>query len=423
MLKNPTNRSVEVLHWETNHHWAGWGQKSGEMVGWAGYKVEKDRCKYQCHFHGNQSKYSTADAIIFEPQPFGDRGDPYPLTKPCGQKYVMFSYETPIYFPRQSNAEYLSHMDWRMTFEESSEVRVSMMCSWGFEGGIEAYRREISPPFKQKQGFAVFVASNCHSGGALQRTQYVEDLMRYIPVDSFGLCLQNQPSEALDRNTARERFAHKIEVFSRYKFVLAFENNNYTDYVTEKLSHALLSTSIPVYMGPESVEDYVPGDKSIIKTSDFKSPQDLANYLLNLAENEEDYLSYFKWKKQYFRTTFVRRYKECIFNVECRLCERIVEERVMAQSHPDEYTNQPHYSLALTSGISNQLLGNNYILDHRFFTMHEITLVSIVLLLILYTMFNNVWLLLWIFQRISKLFKIHSKSTTPHQHQPIPTET
>jgi hypothetical protein len=33
----------------------------------------------------------------------------------------------------------------------------------------------------------------------------------------------------------------KIRLFSQYKFVLAFENNNVTDYVTEKLPHAFLS--------------------------------------------------------------------------------------------------------------------------------------------------------------------------------------
>lgn len=35
--------------------------------------------------------------------------------------------------------------------------------------------------------------------------------------------------------------AEKIRLFSQYKFVLAFENNNVTDYVTEKMPHAILS--------------------------------------------------------------------------------------------------------------------------------------------------------------------------------------
>ena len=40
--------------------------------------------------------------------------------------------------------------------------------------------------------------------------------------------------------------------------------------------------------------------KSYIDVSDFKSAKDLANYLLYLDTNTDEYLKYFEWKKSWF---------------------------------------------------------------------------------------------------------------------------
>ena len=51
---------------------------------------------------------------------------------------------------------------------------------------------------------------------------------------------------------------NKIVMFSQYKFVLAFENSNTTDYVSEKVFNALQSGALPVYMGSETIDDFLP---------------------------------------------------------------------------------------------------------------------------------------------------------------------
>jgi hypothetical protein len=60
--------------------------------------------------------------------------------------------------------------------------------------------------------------------------------------------------------------------FSQYKFALAFENNNVTDYVTEKYVNVLQAGTVPVYMGAPNIDSWVPGERAIIKTSDFSGP-------------------------------------------------------------------------------------------------------------------------------------------------------
>lgn len=85
ILQKGSHEDVNVLHWETSKHWAGWGDNPS--YGWAGYEVQvfmllksiipilaqKDPCPVKCHFHGNQTDWHNADVVLFEPQPFGRR--------------------------------------------------------------------------------------------------------------------------------------------------------------------------------------------------------------------------------------------------------------------------------------------------------------------------------------------------------------
>jgi galactoside 3-L-fucosyltransferase 11 len=50
------------------------------------------------------------------------------------------------------------------------------------------------------------------------RLAYVQELMKYIKVDSFGKCLHNVNSSYFGRDVG-----YKVQVLSHYKFYLAFE--------------------------------------------------------------------------------------------------------------------------------------------------------------------------------------------------------
>jgi hypothetical protein len=198
-----------------------------------------------------------------------------------------------------------------------------------------------------------FMSTNCGSGGATGRTAYVKELMEHIQVDSLGKCLHNtdMPPDMQfpiysDHGSSMK---NKIQVFQDYKFVLTFENNNVTDYVSEKiinvfqvhkhsLSFVFFSCSsylyfffvqagaVPIYMGSPTIDDWIPGEHSIIKTSDFKGPKHLAEYLKYLLENEEEYNKYFEWKKKPLLEKFERNFNNCVFyGAECRLCKLIHE--------------------------------------------------------------------------------------------------
>ena len=111
----------------------------------------------------------------------------------------------------------------------------------------------------------------------------------------------------------------------QYYFYLAFENSNCQDYITEKLWRILDSNIVPVVMGGGNYTRDAP-QNSLINVADFDTVQDLANYLIFLTENPEEYLKYFTWKKHYdFYFT----------DPYCTLCEKLHNIEEPPKMYPD----------------------------------------------------------------------------------------
>jgi hypothetical protein len=101
----------------------------------------------------------------------------------------------------------------------------------------------------------------------------------------------------------------------KYKFYLAAENSLCPDYVTEKFYRGFLNDIVPVVYGGADYSQYAP-PHSYINIADFRSPKELADYLLLLDKNDALYRKYFDWKKNF----------EVInrpLNGWCDLCEKL----------------------------------------------------------------------------------------------------
>ncbi len=101
-----------------------------------------------------------------------------------------------------------------------------------------------------------------------------------------------------------------------YKFYLAFENSICEEYITEKFERTLAMPVVPIALGGGPYERYYPNG-SYIDVFDFKTPKDLADYLMYLDKNkvknygclmnnkwimyfiQEEYQKFFEWKKDY----------------------------------------------------------------------------------------------------------------------------
>lgn len=180
---------------------------------------------------------------------------------------------------------------------------------------------------------AVFIAHNCHS--ANKREDVVRSLIQLsqqqqqqisnqtsssfwanattaLRIDSVSQCLRNHDPPA--------QKSHKGEIMNQYLFYLAFENQNFSDYITEKLWGSLFgSGSVPVYYGAPNVHDHVPSH-SIIYVGDFPDTPALWKYLNEVAINRTLYESYQAWRKKPLPEEFLQKYNFTHTHSTCRMC-------------------------------------------------------------------------------------------------------
>ncbi|KAI7852385.1 hypothetical protein BDC45DRAFT_545898 [Circinella umbellata] len=139
---------------------------------------------------------------------------------------------------------------------------------------------------KKHKAPIVWIARNCDATSG--RQHYVEQLMKYIDIDSYGDCLRNQKfPEGKDR----------MQLMSEYKFYLAIENANCDDYVTEKLFDTFSVSTVPIVDGPNSYQGFIPDKNSVVRMDAFPDPRDLAEYISYLDSNDSAYLEHLAFRQ------------------------------------------------------------------------------------------------------------------------------
>ncbi len=169
---------------------------------------------------------------------------------------------------------------------------------------------------RQKQTAALI--SNCNDKNG--RLEYIKQLAKHSPVDIFGECGQPCPNKFANGSTGPCRHI----VLSEYKFILAFENSDCPEYITEKFFLALAHDIVPVVRGGGDYEIYVPRS-GFIQTKEFAEVKQLADRLNYLNVNATAYNEYFKWK-QYVRIGTERP------TVFCSICVHLHLERELGIS-------------------------------------------------------------------------------------------
>ena len=80
--------------------------------------------------------------------------------------------------------------------------------------------------------------------------------------------------------------ADKLQVMSRYKFAICYENTCIEHgYVTEKIIDALLAGTVPIYWGAPDIEKYVP-TSCFIDFREFRNYEKLYQYLKGMGDEE-----------------------------------------------------------------------------------------------------------------------------------------
>lgn len=78
----------------------------------------------------------------------------------------------------------------------------------------------------------------------------------------------------------------KLATLEKFKFNLCFENfSGQNGYITEKIFDSFAAGCIPIYWGPDNIEDYIPSS-TYINYQEFDSIEDCHEYLVSLTAEQ-----------------------------------------------------------------------------------------------------------------------------------------
>lgn len=269
-------------------------------------------CPVKCKWSLRKEDYHSAKAVLFEGVKV--RMEDLPVAKARNQQWYIYTPEPLV--NHLNDSFFLSFFDGIVASYKPDSLGFTPLPTFNYS--------EMLPLEKRNKTIAAFI-SNCDAFGGPKRKVYLEELMKYIHIDNYGRCLNTIDSKM----AGKRNFTNKMDILKSYKFNLVFENTNLTDYITEKIVHALHAGVVPVYMGAPNVNEFIPHPRSIINVADFNSPKELANYLDYLLKNETAYNEYLEWRllpQEKLQTPKPNKPRNCVYcekGWECRLCLRI----------------------------------------------------------------------------------------------------
>jgi hypothetical protein len=143
------------------------------------------------------------------------------ILDPPKQPWILESLETPYSSPYRAKNESMEPYDYLASYHFNS----SFLFTYFSSHILDVVNRPLPKDFmksKVKGAPVLWIAKNCHATNT--RQAYIEELMKYIEVHSYGHCLNNHgfPSDK-----------SRTDLMSEYKFYLAIENSNCDDYGKE----------------------------------------------------------------------------------------------------------------------------------------------------------------------------------------------
>ena len=296
--------------------------------------VKFSKCAYsQCQvkYSGHPDVTYEADAILIQSKNIFDL--PPPPRRDKDQVFVLAVRDAfptmvhAIHADRKAAARrWLDVFNWTMTYRFDSDIVYPYSFLAKRDNGSIPKDIDHDRIYNEKDKDVIWLVSHCHTKS--KREDYVKELSTVINVDIYGGCGKKFSCPKGSGGNNIEKC--DIAFARRYKFILAFENTFYLDYVTEKVFHWFNLDMIIVGRGGTNYSQRFPPD-TIIDAADFESAKELGYYLKTLGSDKNRYTAYLKRKSKYYsvgnRVTAQMAY--------CNLCEYL---HTLA-AHRNIYTN------------------------------------------------------------------------------------
>ena len=139
---------------------------------------------------------------------------------------------------------------------------------------------------KEENKINVPIVSIISNNSFPSRNWLLSIILSHLPVVNFGQFMNNVGGIIPFQYNSKE-FSNLLKQF---QFVIAFENAVDDTYITEKIFHAFLSDTIPIYFGSNNITDYINKERIlIIEKADMESVVKVINQIIYLLNNKEEY--------------------------------------------------------------------------------------------------------------------------------------
>ncbi len=186
---------------------------------------------------------------------------------------------TRIFYTGENVRPNYSLCDWAFSFDYSDDPRnFRLPYYFFFDLAPLIQPHDVEALWCAKTGFCSFVVSNAKSR---PRLRFLDKLSRYKKVDCGGKV----------RNNIGHRVPDKQAFLRAYKFNIAFENESYPGYSTEKIAEAFLANTVPIYWGnPLVSRDFNP--HAFVNCHDFRNLDQVVEFIVELDRNDDQYKKY-----------------------------------------------------------------------------------------------------------------------------------
>lgn len=235
------------------------------------------------------------------------------LYSSSGQDFLRYDCLR-IFYTGENRRPDFKQCDYAFSFDHSDPPRNYRLPDYAaYEDIRELLRpKDIDSIVSTKTRFCEFTYSNPL---AQERIHFFKALSKYKKVDSFGRVLNNTPGV----EGSADRFSLNWKNYRRgflapYKFSIAFENESYPGYVTEKILYPMLTNTIPIYWGnPEICEDF--NTKSFINCHEYQDFEAVVERVIEVDNYEGLYRQYLS--EPYYHDN--------------RIPENLIEENILRQ--------------------------------------------------------------------------------------------
>jgi len=270
---------------------------------WSGNFTGCDRPCEAFGTYGDAAAAADANVVVFnlmEPP----KRPPWP--RPPGQLWVGTYFESPDHYPSLRSAPVLAQFNYTAGYRPDADFPLFNMV---LDTAKHMKKTMAWPllPYNLKQGRPMMATwiSNC-AIDTLGRLPLLADLARHnVSIASYGRCgpgrAKSEVGPDLDprwREWAATSGpgAEKAAVSAQHLFMYAAENSGCAHYTTEKVFHALVAGSVPVYLGDGASLKWLAPPGSVIYAADFESAASLAEHLRYLASDRTAYEAHLAWR-------------------------------------------------------------------------------------------------------------------------------